>query len=336
MSSVRHFIAWLAFLGALGLVIVAALDIVAQATQVKNAVLASESTDPPSTKVAYYVPPPTDTDTPTATMTPTRNPTATATRTATPTRKPTVAPSRMPTAAARAMNGGTVPTATVTVTAQPPVAPPSTGSFGLLAVISPSTDRPATRHADLNLSLRGLCPVSATLAFVDYTGETDGGAPQLAGLFGDNRTPAMTAAYQVYDWDWEHDCRGALISYPDVTSLALRTTPGEGIRTPGAGQEIGNGYQVLVLYADAERVSLHYTRNDSVAYGYTLHIEGVAVDPGLTALYQQANAVGRSELPALRAGQVFGQAKATEIRIAIRDTGTFLDPRSRKDWWRGR
>jgi hypothetical protein len=205
-----------------------------------------------------------------------------------------------------------------------------------LAAISPSTDRSANRHADLNPSLRSSVPVSATLALIDYTGETDSGAPQLTGLFGDNRLPVFTAAFQVYDWDWNSDCRGALISDPDVTLIALRTTPGEGIAVPGAGFEIGNGYQALVLYADGERVTLQYTRNDSVARGYTLHVEALSVDPTLVALYQQANGAGRGELPALRAGQVFGHARSSEVRVAIRDNGTFLDPRSRKDWWRGR
>jgi hypothetical protein len=56
----------------------------------------------------------------------------------------------------------------------------------------------------------------------------------------------------------------------------------------------------------------------------------------LLALYRQLNSAGRVELPALRPGQPFGRAAGGEIDAAIRDSGSFLDPRSRKDWWQGR
>ena len=39
------------------------------------------------------------------------------------------------------------------------------------------------------------------------------------------------------------------------------------------------------------------------------------------------------QLPALRAEQAFGRARGDEIMVSIRDTGSFMDPRSRKDWW---
>jgi hypothetical protein len=41
-------------------------------------------------------------------------------------------------------------------------------------------------------------------------------------------------------------------------------------------------------------------------------------------------------LPALFADQGIGRAITTELGVAIRDTGSFMDPRSREDWWRGR
>ena len=70
--------------------------------------------------------------------------------------------------------------------------------------------------------------------------------------------------------------------------------------------------------------------------GYTIHIEGVCVEPRLLALYRLWNEAGRGELPALRGGQPFGRARGDEIGVAIRDAGTFMDPRSRRDWWRGK
>ena len=116
----------------------------------------------------------------------------------------------------------------------------------------------------------------------------------------------------------------------------LASTPGELIRVPDFGYTIGSGYEVLVLYATPQRITLKYTRNDNVVHGFTLHLEDICVDPDLLALYQATDAAGRDRLPALRPGQPFARAAGAAIGVAIRNSGTFMDPRSRKDWWRGR
>jgi hypothetical protein len=103
---------------------------------------------------------------------------------------------------------------------------------------------------------------------------------------------------------------------------------------PESGYSIGQGYEVLVLYADQERITLKYTSEDNVVSGYTLHVEKICVESNLLTLYEQMNAAGRAHLPALRAGQAFGRARGDEIGISIRDAGRFMDPRVRKDWWR--
>ena len=97
-----------------------------------------------------------------------------------------------------------------------------------------------------------------------------------------------------------------------------------------------SGYEVLVLYASPDRITLKYTPEDNVVRGYTIHIEDVCVEPSLLGLYQTLNQTGRRRLPALWAGQAFGRAKGDAIKVAIRDSGVFFDPRSRQDWWRGR
>lgn len=209
-------------------------------------------------------------------------------------------------------------------------------TYASLTINGPPTDRPAESHADLNLSLRGYGPTDAFKGLVDYGGGTDPSAPQLAGLFGDDRTPIFPSVYRVYDWNWECNCRGDLLSRWDVTLAELYVSPGEVIRVPTSGYNIGDGYQVLVLYASTDRITLKYTREDNVVSGYTLHVEGICVEPGLLALYESLNAAGRQRLPALRGGQAFGRAHDMEVGVAIRDHGTFMDPRSRKDWWRGR
>ncbi len=210
-------------------------------------------------------------------------------------------------------------------------------AYQAIWVLPPPTNLPAAGHPDLNLALRGYEPTSAYLGLVDFGGSSDPTLPpQLPGLFADNRTGVFVSVHQVYDWDWTKNRRGPLLTQWEVTLAGLATTPGEILRVPSSGYDIGSGYEVLVLYAARERITLKYTREDNVVHGYTLHLEGVCVEPRLLALYEAWNAAGRGHLPALRAGQALGRALGNEVRVAIRDSGSFLDPRSRKDWWRGR
>ncbi len=216
----------------------------------------------------------------------------------------------------------------------------STAQFNSIPVGGPPADHPDYLHGDLNLSLRGYEPTSAYLGLVDYGGDTDPNAVQLPGLFSDRRTPAFSGAYQVYNWDWgcgQHGCRGRLLTSPEVTLLGMATTRGEAIGIPSRDPEVYiGGFKTMVLYAEQQRITLTYTRGDTVAVGYAVHIENVCVDPNLLSLYRQLNAAGRGWLPALRNGETLGTAAGNEIRIAVRDNGTFMDPRSRKDWWQGR
>ncbi len=212
---------------------------------------------------------------------------------------------------------------------------PTGETYGTLEPIDPAGGDIA-QHPDMNLAVRGYTPTTAALSLVDYAGSVDPAAPQLYSLFDDQRTPKFNAAYRVYQWDWNCNCRGGPIMKWDVTLLGMQTTPGEVIHLPVAGYDVGGGYGALVLYAEPTRLTLKYTREDNVVSGYTLHLENICVDANLLALYQQLNAAGRAELPALWPGQPLGRARGTEIDVATRDVGSFLDPRSRKDWWQGR
>ena len=186
------------------------------------------------------------------------------------------------------------------------------------------------------------CYISTTgaLGLVTYPNSpSDLSAPQLYTLFGDNRTPTFSTVYQVYDWDWVHNQRGALIADPPVTVAGMVVEQNEIMRVPASGYDIGTqatGYEVMVLYAATNRITLKYTREDNVVSGYTVHIESICVEPNLLWLYEMMNTARRARLPALYAGQGIGRAITTEIGVAIRDTGSFMDPRSRTDWWQGR
>jgi hypothetical protein len=224
--------------------------------------------------------------------------------------------------------------------APPPPGCPTTSNRGYdaIPVDSLPIDHPDAIHGDLNLWQRGWAPTDALLALIDINGPADGDPPQLAGIFADGRLPGFVRTAQVHDWNWGcggHGCRGELLTQRAVTLLGMATTPGESLAIPRRGAEIyGGGYKALVLYADDGRVTLGFTREDSVANGYAVHLEGLCVDTNLLALYRQRNAEGRGALPALRDGEVLGSA-ASSLLVAVRDRGVFLDPRSRKDWWRG-
>ncbi|MGQ9517459.1 MAG: hypothetical protein ACUVT1_09330 [Anaerolineae bacterium] len=207
--------------------------------------------------------------------------------------------------------------------------------YSSLPIEGSPSDRPAAKHPDLNLALRGYRLTSAYLGLVDISGPADPGSPQLAGLLLPRRAPVFTTAFQVYDWDWGSDRRGPPITDPGVTLVRLAAGAGEPVYVPDSGYTLGNGFEVLVLYAEERRITLKYTREDNVVWGYTLHLEGVCVHPELLALYRRLDAAGRAELPALRAGQLIGISPGAGFAVAVRDAGRFLDPRSRKDWWRG-
>lgn len=248
-------------------------------------------------------------------------------------------------------NGGNYRLYLTGIKVAPPTAPPPLNcevdgtSYPTIPTYDEPDSRPDTLHADLNLSRRGYEPTGEHLGLVDYGGPTDSAAPQLPGLFSDQRTPTFRQNYRVYAWDWGCDCRGALLPHPShpqevwpVALIGVTTNRGEVIHLPNrrGGEIDGAGYKALVIYADESRVTLKYTRNDDVVSGYTIHIEGICVEPTLLATYRNADNAGRRDLPALYPFQAVGRATGGELRVAIRDTGIFMDPRSRKDWWVGR
>jgi len=199
----------------------------------------------------------------------------------------------------------------------------------------PGPTMPAEAHPDHNLEVRGYELADEYRGLVDYPQEHDPLAPQFSGLFTQPRLPRFAATYKVYDWDWGQMQRGPLISNPPVSALGLQTIAGEMLHVPESGYSIGSDCEVLVIYAATDQITLKYTREDNVVYGYTLHIDRVCVDPDLLALYRACDVAGRASLPALRPRQPLGRALGQQIVVAIVDTGTFLDARSRADWWRG-
>lgn len=203
------------------------------------------------------------------------------------------------------------------------------------AIAGEPVDIDVAADPDFNLGVRGYRPTTAALGLVELGPVWDPRAPQFATLFANEYTPTFSNAYKANGWDRNCNCPVEDDTPWETTVLGMVTTPGEIIGIPDSGYDIGGGRDAMVLYAGATRLTLHVGTEDDFN-GYVMHIEDVCIEPDLLALYQATNAAGRHELPVLFGRQPFGRASSNEIKIAIRDGGGFLDPRSRNDWWQGR
>ncbi len=215
---------------------------------------------------------------------------------------------------------------------------------------------PAAQHPDKNLSMRSpYRDVSSTYpkGIVNLGSQAaDSKAPKLYGLFSPVQyNPTVVTNTQVHNWNWATMQNGAWLDpnacpvnfCPQVSLVWFQSAIGQPIYVPNSGYRIGGNpnMEVMVLFADSDQITLKFTREDTVATGYTLHIEGICVDPNLLALYQSLDQNGTGprynnssfNLPNLMAGQAIGVAKGTSFGVAIRDVGTFMDPRNYPDWW---
>jgi hypothetical protein len=216
--------------------------------------------------------------------------------------------------------------------------------------------RRAWNNADKNIAMRSYTlntDPGLRRELIDYGADDPIAPPQFATLFSPYRVPPFAGFYRVYDWIWlpspDPGYRGNPLTTWPVTAMGLRTTPGEVLHTPWSGYDLGGGMKVIVLYADADSVTLRYTREDSSAPpGYLIHVDRICTDPSLLALYRQtdrdpgpryiyvppAQRPYTYNLPNMPAGQPFGTARGTEVVIAVTDTGSFMDTRSCNEWWR--
>ncbi len=147
---------------------------------------------------------------------------------------------------------------------------------------------------------------------------------------------SFVSVYQVNDWDWTGcDCPVPRSSSPyPVTMLGLRTTPGQQLFVPSRNLLVNDqgGFVAMVLYADGRQLAFTYQQDDEYE-GYLVHLENLCVDPNLVALYRQLDAGGRALLPGVQNDSVVGTASGREVDVVVRDSGSFLDPRSWQDWW---
>lgn len=216
-------------------------------------------------------------------------------------------------------------------------APVQDGAFESRPVSGGPPDHPPAEHPDYNLGVRGYVGVTEDRHLVDYDGETDSGAPQLPGLLpgGIPQPVEFQSTYRLYDWNWGAMARNGLVKDWPVTAVGMATQRDQPVHVPASKYDLGEGFGAVVLYASDQQITLKYTRDDNVVRGYTIHLDNVCVDPALRSLYDRLRGEGGRSLPVLRGGQAFGRARGSQIVVAVRDTGAFMDPRSRKDWWVG-
>lgn len=216
--------------------------------------------------------------------------------------------------------------------------------------------RPTPTNPDKNLKYRESPSTifdhpTAWTGLAAYTTSDTTPPPQIATIFSPARTPGFTNNYLLHNWNWidsnkpgSPGTRGSQLAYPQSRAIGMVTTPGEPLRAPCHGYNLGSpwgtgGYGVL--YADSTSITLVATRYDSVAKGYTLHILGVNVNPTLVSMYNtDDNSAGaryhnsKFNLPGLKPGQIFGTAAGSEIIVALRDNGSFMDTGDSTNWWR--
>lgn len=204
----------------------------------------------------------------------------------------------------------------------------STNSYDLIPIEGGRESRPPAEHADLNLKLREPQPADFEATLVDISGSgIDPEAPSLAAIF----EPDFVGTYAVHDWDWGCNCKGSLMDDGSAVVVGIKTNPGEPIFIPQNERDIYDGkYHAVVLYASEDQVTMQYARAGSVVNGYTVHYLGLQTDPNLVKLFEESEG---SELPGLTLDTPVGVAAGEELVVAMRDNGTFLDARSKRDWW---
>lgn len=191
-------------------------------------------------------------------------------------------------------------------------------------------------NPDYNLGLHSWTLVEGAGGLYYYDHLIDPNAPQLTGLISGNPYPNVTSVYTIdpiSGVDHPNSWASHILPGQGATLVGFGTTPGQQILLPPSGYDIGGGYSAIIMYADENNITLKYTREDDIVSGYTLYLSNLNVNPEILALYQQADAAGRIQLPALAAFQLLGTALGEEILVAIRDTGAFMDPRWQNDWW---
>lgn len=234
------------------------------------------------------------------------------------------------------------PTQTSTFTSCPTT---SSQSYNSIGAERGSGDMPLNgdpiNSPEINLRLRNFGPVNEGANLISRNGnmyglDTEAMPPQISSLFG-GPVPQIIKTYVVYEWDFQNNKslapQQASPNYK-VHLVGLQAIPGQKLLGLKAGRQIDPAGDVfMVLYATKTDITFTHSPSDSLLGGYLFYFVDICVDPNLLAKYQADNVGGRGQLPVVGKGQVFGYAGNSDIKVGIRDTMSFVDPRYKEDWW---
>jgi len=126
------------------------------------------------------------------------------------------------------------------------------------------------------------------------------------------------------------------------------------IKMPSTGYDIGGGMEAMVVFAAADRVTLHIGRHEyftgtktcangkTCSGGYWIYVKNICVDQQIQNAYNQVKGAQESaganlnpiQLPMVRAGQILGKANGSSILVGVRDNGPFISI-YKSDYWGG-
>lgn len=215
--------------------------------------------------------------------------------------------------------------------------PVSSGESYMTLRVSSDYPRPpsAGQSPEINMLLRGYEEIDEKKQLIDYGGDTDPIMPPSLGTIFPS-VPSIVRTYKVHMWDGSGNRPSPdLESNWPVNLIGLYTSPDMPLVGPKAGRSIGGGNVLMLIFATQTTATFVHGEGDNPQDGYFLHIDNLCVDPNLLDAYKREDAAGRRSMPVIATGQIFGYGNGSDVRIAIRDSGDWMDPRARKDWWQG-
>jgi hypothetical protein len=135
-------------------------------------------------------------------------------------------------------------------------------------------------------------------------------------------------------------------------AIEVPSNPGWPVCAPTTGYDVGGGYEAMVVFADANRITLHVgiheymdgqdarlgvcpTGPDGCKGGYWIYVSGIAVDSDIIAAYNEKKGVqqgsnlsnnisDRIELPIIKPGRRLGASQGSGVVVAVRDSGPLI------------
>ncbi len=173
------------------------------------------------------------------------------------------------------------------------------------------------------------------------TGAVDGGVKDMMGSMFGYKPKRLIAAYDP----------------PDGGTYVLEVPvdpANKDVKMPNTGYDIGGGYEAMVVFAAADRITLHIGRHEyftgtktcangkTCSGGYWIYVKNICVDQQIQNAYNQVKGTQEAagadlnpiQLPMIRPGQTLGKANANSVLVGVRDNGPYISI-YKSDYWGG-